>query len=74
LWIQENRYHYRSEEKKKGLDKIMEHYGRSAVNVYDEKHVADIVVLRLIIDTLTGKQSGNWFSGNSFENTDMLVE
>ena len=48
------------EEKKKGLDKIMEHYGRSTVNVYDEKHVKDIVVLRLTIDKLTGKQSGNW--------------
>jgi len=48
------------EEKKKGLDKIMEHYGRSAVNEYDEKHVEDIVVLKLNIDTLTGKQSGNW--------------
>jgi uncharacterized protein len=48
------------EEKKKGLDKIMEHYGRSAVNIYDEKHVKDIVILRLNIETLTGKQSGNW--------------
>ena len=48
------------EEKKKGLDKIMEHYGRSAVNVYDEKHVKDIVILKLTIDKLTGKQSGNW--------------
>jgi|WetSurMetagenome_2_1015567.scaffolds.fasta_scaffold29659_4 uncharacterized protein len=48
------------EEKKKGLDKIMEHYGKSKVNVYNEKHVKDIVILRLTIEKLTGKQSGNW--------------
>jgi uncharacterized protein len=48
------------DEKKRGLDKIMEHYGRSAVNVYNEKHVKDIVILKLTIDKLTGKQSGNW--------------
>ena len=48
------------EEKKKGLDKIMLHYGRSAVNVYNEKNVEDIVILKLTIDKLTGKQSGNW--------------
>jgi len=47
-------------EKEKGLDRIMSHYGRSAGNAYDKKHVENIVILRLTIFKLTGKQSGNW--------------
>jgi nitroimidazol reductase NimA-like FMN-containing flavoprotein (pyridoxamine 5'-phosphate oxidase superfamily) len=47
-------------EKKKGLDKILSHYGKSAGNIYDEKNVEKMVILKLHIIKMTGKQSGNW--------------
>lgn len=48
------------EEKKKGLDIIMAHYRKPVNNVYKDKQVDFIVILKLIIEQITGKQSGNW--------------
>lgn len=47
-------------EKRFGLDKIMEHYGREESNVYKEKNVKSIVILRINIEEVTMKQSGDW--------------
>jgi nitroimidazol reductase NimA-like FMN-containing flavoprotein (pyridoxamine 5'-phosphate oxidase superfamily) len=44
---------------KEGLDIIMSHYGRKE-NTYDEKYFERIVILKLTIDRITGKQSGDW--------------
>jgi len=48
------------EDKKRGLDIIMAHYGRSIPSLYDEKYLENLVVLKLTIVELTGKQSGDW--------------
>jgi uncharacterized protein len=48
------------EEKKKGLDIIMAHHGRKGQNVYKDSAVESIVVLKLNILEMTGKQSGEW--------------
>jgi uncharacterized protein len=47
-------------EKIRGLDRIMSHYGKSGHNLYDERQVDNLVILKLTIDKMTGKQSGNW--------------
>jgi nitroimidazol reductase NimA-like FMN-containing flavoprotein (pyridoxamine 5'-phosphate oxidase superfamily) len=47
-------------QKKSGLDIIMSHYGRPEGNLYDERNIENMVILKLTIHTLTGKQSGNW--------------
>jgi hypothetical protein len=47
-------------EKVKGLDTIMSHYGKSGYQLYDEKQVENLVILKLTINKMTGKQSGNW--------------
>jgi nitroimidazol reductase NimA-like FMN-containing flavoprotein (pyridoxamine 5'-phosphate oxidase superfamily) len=49
-----------TEEKKKGLDIIMAHHGRKGLNVYKDNLLDAIVVLRLDIQEMTGKQSGDW--------------
>jgi len=48
------------EEKKKGLNIIMAHYGRIVNNVYNDNHIDNIVILKLKIANLSAKQSGNW--------------
>jgi hypothetical protein len=48
------------EQKKKGLDIIMAHYGKPDNNIYKDKQVEFIVILKLNIDQITGKQSGDW--------------
>jgi nitroimidazol reductase NimA-like FMN-containing flavoprotein (pyridoxamine 5'-phosphate oxidase superfamily) len=48
------------DEKKKGLDIIMAHYGKPDNNVYKEKEVDFIVILKINIEEITGKQLGNW--------------
>ena len=50
-------------EKKRGLDIIMAHYGKTENNLYNEMNIEKIVVLRLTIHKLTGKQSGDWSHG-----------
>lgn len=51
------------EEKKKGLDIIMEHNGKMD-NAYNEQSVNEIVVLKLTILSLSAKQSGDWSDDN----------
>ena len=48
------------EEKKKGLDVIMTHYGKTGANTYKDNHVENIIILKLNIEEISGKQSGNW--------------
>ena len=46
--------------KQKGLEIIMAHNGAPELTDFEPKNVDAAVVLKLTIDTLTGKQSGNW--------------
>jgi uncharacterized protein len=48
------------EEKKRGLDIILAHYGKAGPNDYDEKQVHAIVILRIAIESVTCKQLGDW--------------
>jgi uncharacterized protein len=48
------------EQKKTGLDIIMAHYGKKNDNAYQDKQVEFIVILKLNIEEITGKQLGNW--------------
>jgi uncharacterized protein len=48
------------EEKKKGLDVIMAHYGRKGANIYMDNHIENIIILKLNIEEISGKQSGDW--------------
>jgi uncharacterized protein len=48
------------EEKKKGLDVIMAHYGKTGENTYKDNHIENILILKLNIEEISGKQSGNW--------------
>jgi nitroimidazol reductase NimA-like FMN-containing flavoprotein (pyridoxamine 5'-phosphate oxidase superfamily) len=48
------------EEKKKGLDVIMAHYGKTGVNTYKDNHIESIIILKLNIEEISGKQSGDW--------------
>ena len=48
------------EEKKRGLDIIMAHYGKMDPNLYDEKQLAAVVVLRVTIESVACKQLGHW--------------
>jgi len=47
-------------QKRQGLDIIMLHYGDKKNHVYDDKNVNRMVILRLKIEQMTGKQSSNW--------------
>lgn len=47
-------------EKEAALEIIMQHNGAMAGSVFDKKHVDAVAILKLTIDSLTGKQSGNW--------------
>ena len=49
-----------TEEKRKGLDVIMAHYGRIGPNLYDTKQLAAVVVLRITIESIACKQLGHW--------------
>jgi uncharacterized protein len=48
------------ERKKKGLDIIMAHYGKPLCNGYQEGNLKKMVILKLTIDEISGKQSGDW--------------
>jgi nitroimidazol reductase NimA-like FMN-containing flavoprotein (pyridoxamine 5'-phosphate oxidase superfamily) len=48
------------EEKKRGLDIILAHYGKAGPNAYDEKQVQAIVILQIAIESVTCKQLGDW--------------
>ncbi len=47
------------DEKISGLDVLMGKYG-STNNFYDDETLEKVYVLKLTIETMTGKQSGNW--------------
>jgi nitroimidazol reductase NimA-like FMN-containing flavoprotein (pyridoxamine 5'-phosphate oxidase superfamily) len=46
--------------KKQGLDLIMRKYGATMELNYDEKALSRMTILKLEIETITGKQSGDW--------------
>jgi nitroimidazol reductase NimA-like FMN-containing flavoprotein (pyridoxamine 5'-phosphate oxidase superfamily) len=48
------------QQKKKGLDIIMAHYGKTDRNVYDETQLDAVVLLKLSIERVTCKQLGDW--------------
>jgi nitroimidazol reductase NimA-like FMN-containing flavoprotein (pyridoxamine 5'-phosphate oxidase superfamily) len=48
------------QEKKRGLDIILAHYGKTDQNVYDEKQLRAVVILRISIESVTCKQVGDW--------------
>lgn len=50
------------EGKKQGLDIIMNQHGRSENNVYNKSLLKDMVILKLEIKKMTGKQSGEWMN------------
>lgn len=47
-------------EKREGLDIIMSHYGEKDINIYPDEIVGKVMILKLKIEEITGKQSGNW--------------
>jgi hypothetical protein len=47
-------------QKKEGLDIIMAHYGKADNNIYKEKQIDKVLILKLKIEEITGKQMGNW--------------
>ena len=54
------------EKKKHCLDIIMAHHGKTENNVYKEKQVEKIVILKLSIEQVNGKQLGNWNEHHEF--------
>jgi uncharacterized protein len=48
------------EEKKRGLDIILAHYGKPGPNAYNEKELQAVVILRIPIESITCKQLGDW--------------
>ncbi len=48
------------EEKQKALDLIMAHYGRQEGNTYEDKFIQAILVLKVVVSSVSGKQSGDW--------------
>ena len=47
-------------EKKRGLDIIMAHHGKTDPNVYDENQLGAVVILKLTVESVTCKQLGDW--------------
>ncbi|HOF20182.1 MAG TPA: pyridoxamine 5'-phosphate oxidase family protein [Bacteroidales bacterium] len=48
------------ESKKHGMDLIMKKYGAGTGLLYDEESLSRLVILKLEIISVTGKQSGEW--------------
>jgi len=48
------------QEKQQALDLIMAHYGRTEGNTYEDKHVEAIMILKIVVEHVSGKQSGDW--------------
>ena len=48
------------EEKIRGLEIIMKQHGAGSKLIFEPKEVEIIVILKLSISSITGKQSGNW--------------
>ena len=51
------------DEKQHGLDIIMRSNGMKGEITFEKKHVEAVAILKLIITSLTAKQSSNWISG-----------
>ncbi len=49
-------------QKIEGLEVIMAQHGDPGVHNFETRHVNNMVILKLSITSLTGKQSGNWKS------------
>jgi hypothetical protein len=49
-----------SREKRNGLDIIMAHYGKKDKNTYPDSIIEKVMILKLKIEEITGKQSGDW--------------
>jgi uncharacterized protein len=47
-------------QKTEGLDIIMAHYGKTGKNIFQEKEIENVLILKLKIEEITGKQLGNW--------------
>jgi len=47
-------------QKQKGLEIIMAHNGAPDLNEFEPKQIDSVLILRLTIDSCTGKQSSNW--------------
>ncbi|OFY62263.1 MAG: hypothetical protein A2V64_10905 [Bacteroidetes bacterium RBG_13_43_22] len=48
------------EDKREGLDIIMAHYGKRLGSIYPDTRIRKVLVLKLKIDEITGKQSTDW--------------
>ena len=46
--------------KKEGLDIIIAHYEKTDKNIYPDKQIEKVLILKLKIEEITGKQLGNW--------------
>ncbi len=47
-----------ADRKKKGLDIIMSHYGKTDRNIYQDKNLERVLILKLKIEEISGKQLG----------------
>lgn len=47
-----------SDGKREGLDFIMSHYGKTGNNEYSEKELENVLILKLQIEEISGKQKG----------------
>lgn len=59
-------------QKQKGLEIIMAHNGSPETIEFDKKQVDSVIILKLSIDKITGKQSGNW--NKVFQQTEYNLE
>jgi nitroimidazol reductase NimA-like FMN-containing flavoprotein (pyridoxamine 5'-phosphate oxidase superfamily) len=48
------------QEKQRGLDIIMAHHGKTDPNVYDEKQLRAVVILKIPVESVACKQLGDW--------------
>jgi nitroimidazol reductase NimA-like FMN-containing flavoprotein (pyridoxamine 5'-phosphate oxidase superfamily) len=48
------------EDKRKGLDIIMKAHGKLDENIYSESSLKPMLILKLKIESVSGKQSGDW--------------
>lgn len=51
------------EDKRRGLDIVMAHYGAQGPQTYDPKEVEAVAILKIQIESLSCKQLGKWAPG-----------
>ena len=49
-----------TEQKEEGLDIIMSHNGKLDTASYSNSLVESLVIIKIVIDSISGKQSGDW--------------